>query len=130
MKRGAPGDPESTGQTLTLNATNDWSGSFTGLDKYTSRYDNDEYEYSIAENPVDSYETEIVGDAGSGYTITNTLAGTREITVTKEWKDGNGAKSQRSTFFPRGVGIVLKDKNTGDEVADQKNFLKKIQKIA
>lgn len=81
-------------QQQTLSATGDnseWTEddltyTFTGLDKYD---DNGALiNYTVAEDEVTNYGTEITGTAAAGYTITNTLdAGTTSVTVTKVWVD-------------------------------------------
>ena len=78
----------------TLSATGDngeWTEddltyTFTGQDKYD---DNGALiNYTVAEDEVANYGTEITGTAAAGYTITNTLdAGTTSVTVTKVWVD-------------------------------------------
>ncbi len=60
---------EATGDTLILSADNNWTGSFTELDEYTDGVKN---EYTVKEDAVEGYATEITGDAESGYVITNT----------------------------------------------------------
>lgn len=61
-------DGDDTGKTLVLDAANDWTGIFTGLDKSKAGQD---IEYTIEEVSVDGYTTDITGNAASGFTITN-----------------------------------------------------------
>ena len=57
-------------KTLTLNAGNNWSGSFDNLDEYEGDI---EIVYTIAEVEVpEGYESVITGDAETGFTVTNT----------------------------------------------------------
>ena len=63
------GDGEGTGEALTLTAQDDWQGSFVDV----PRYDGDaEIVYTVQEDAIADYETEISGEAASGFTVTNT----------------------------------------------------------
>ena len=74
-----------TGETLILSAGNNWTGSFTDLDKY---YAGQEIVYTVAEVAVDGYNTVITGDQATGFRITNShTPATVEVTGTKTWKD-------------------------------------------
>ena len=84
---------EATGKTLTLSADNNWTGSFTDLDKFEAGV---EIKYTVAEISVEGYETEITGDAAAGYIITNTH--TPEVTAvsgSKTWFDNNNQDGKR-----------------------------------
>ncbi len=61
-----------TGDTLILSEDNNWQGSFMGLD--IEDEDGNTFEYSILEILVEDYDSEITGNATSGYVVTNTLA--------------------------------------------------------
>lgn len=63
----ADGTP--TGDTLTLNKENQWSGSFTGLAK---EKDSKEVTYTVREKEVEGYKAAISGNADTGFTVTNT----------------------------------------------------------
>ena len=58
-----------TGQTLSLTADGDWQGAFEGLPKYS---DGKPIAYSITEDEVEGYVSEISGDADAGFVVTNT----------------------------------------------------------
>ncbi len=65
-------DGVETGQTLTLNEGNSWTGSFTGLDKYNTS--GAEVVYTVAEitdEALKYYLPKISGSAEEGYTILN-----------------------------------------------------------
>ena len=64
----------------------DLTYTFTGLKKYD---DNGALiHYTVTEDEVANYGTNITGTAATGYTITNTLdAGTTSVTVSKVWVD-------------------------------------------
>ena len=62
-------DGAGTGRTLTLSADNGWGDSFDDLAKYAG---GTEVAYTVTEDPVGGYSTEVTGDAASGFTVTNT----------------------------------------------------------
>ena len=82
-----------TGKTLTLDANNSWSGSFTGLDEYTN---GSRIHYTIEEVTVAGYTVAITGSAAAGYTVTNSR-GTDKTTVSgsKTWNDANNQDGKR-----------------------------------
>ena len=61
-------DGKDTGKTLTLNADNQWTGSFTELEKYA---DGKLVAYTVQEEAVDGYNTVITGSMEKGFTVTN-----------------------------------------------------------
>lgn len=63
-------DGVDTGKTVTLSDSNSWTDTFSGLDKYKT--DGTEIVYSVKEDEVSGYTSEITGDATTGFTITNT----------------------------------------------------------
>ena len=63
-------DGTDTGKTVTLSDANSWTDSFSGLDKYNA--DGTEIVYSVKEDEVSGYTSEVTGDAITGFTITNT----------------------------------------------------------
>jgi hypothetical protein len=73
----------------TLNADNDWSYTFTGLDQADSNGNN--ITYTLTEDTIDGYSSEVTGDADSGFTVTNTKK--ISIPVTKEWIGGTGSSA-------------------------------------
>jgi len=84
---------EATNQTLTLRANNNWTGTFTGLDEYT---DGELNVYTVQEVSVEGYTSVIIGDAATGYVITNThVAETFEISGSKTWVDDDNASDTR-----------------------------------
>ena len=62
-------DGVDTGKTLTLDAAGNWTGSFTDLPKYK---DGAEIAYTVKEDAVEGYTSEVTGDAATGFTVTNT----------------------------------------------------------
>ena len=92
---------EATGKTLVLNAENNWTGSFTELDKYEN---GEVLAYTVEEVTVEGYETVITGTQTDGYTITNTYTPeTVEVAGTKTWDDNNDQDGKR----PESITINL-----------------------
>lgn len=87
-----------TDKTLELSSSNRWSGAFEGLAKRSA--DGKEIDYTIKETLVDYYESEIVGSASDGFTITNShqLLYTSR-TVNKIWDDGNDVDGLRAPLL-------------------------------
>ncbi len=92
---------------LVLNASNNWTNSFTGLDKYK---DGNEITYTVSEVTVDNYTATITGDQTSGYTITNTHENEKtEVKVSKVWVDNNnqdGIRPEEITVYLYADGAV------------------------
>ena len=63
-------DGTDTGKTVTLSDANSWTDTFSGLDKYKA--DGTEIVYTVKEDEVSGYTSEVTGDATTGFTITNT----------------------------------------------------------
>jgi len=59
-----------TGTTLTLDDSNNWTGSFSNIRKYDQS--GKEIQYTVTEDAVNGYDTTITGDQTTGFTITNT----------------------------------------------------------
>ena len=70
--------------TMKLNEAGGWKGTFSGLPKYDSQT-GEEIAYSLAEEPVDGYDSAVSGDAQSGFTVTNTSSATVDVPVSKKW---------------------------------------------
>lgn len=63
-------DGVDTGQTLVLSEANNWTGSFVGVNLYAA--DNHVIAYTVSEDAIEGYTSEITGDMVNGFTITNT----------------------------------------------------------
>ena len=87
-------------ETVTLTAADNWTHTFTNLDKYAA--DGHEIVYTVDETPVTDYTKAITGDAANGFTITNTITGKVNIPVTKVWI-GPEAASAKVTLYADGV---------------------------
>ena len=59
-----------TGTTLTLDDSNNWTGSFYNVRKYDQS--GTEIQYTVTEDAVNGYDTTITGDQTTGFIITNT----------------------------------------------------------
>lgn len=71
-------------ETITLNAENNWYHKFADLPKYDSK-DGHEIIYTITEDEIEGYTTNISGDVQNGFTVTNTITGTTSVSVNKKW---------------------------------------------
>ena len=87
-------------ETVTLTVADNWTHTFTNLDKYAA--DGHEIVYTVDETPVTDYIKAISGDAANGFTITNTITGKVNIPVTKVWV-GPEATSAKVTLYADGV---------------------------
>ena len=70
-------------ETVTLTAADNWTHTFTNLDKYAN--DGHEIVYTVDETPVAGYAKDISGTAATGFTVKNTNTETINIPVTKTW---------------------------------------------
>ena len=70
-------------ETVTLTATDNWTHTFTNLDKYAA--DGHEIVYTVDETPIAGYAKDISGTAATGFTVKNTNTATINIPVTKTW---------------------------------------------
>ena len=73
-------DGKPTGDSIELSKANGWKGSFEGLAKYSKS--GSEVSYTVAEDAVEGYSSKVSGDAGRGFTVTNTVK-TGELDVSK-----------------------------------------------
>lgn len=96
-------DGVDSGLALTLNAANNWQGSFE-VEKY-DQTDGHVIDYKISEPVYTNYQSVITGSATNGYTVTNTIGGKVSVGVTKEWK---GAKKDSVT-----IKLLANDVETG-----------------
>ena len=88
-------------------ASGNWKYSFTDLPKYE---DGKEIKYTVTENAVSDYTTEI-----TGYNIKNSYTPEEtSVTVTKGWDDANDQDGKR----PKSIKVQLygDDKKVGEEV--------------
>ena len=82
-----------TGKTLTLTKASGWSGKFEDLRVYSEN--GEKIVYTVSEDPVSNYTSEITGDVENGFTITNTNSETTSVSGTKTWNDNNNQDGKR-----------------------------------
>ena len=76
-------DGTDTGKSITLDEAGNWTGTFSSLDKYKA--DGTEIIYTVKEDEVSGYTSEVTGDATTGFAITNTNTEKVDVPVKKEW---------------------------------------------
>ena len=102
-------DGQDTGKTLTLNADNGWSGSFSDLDAYK---EGAAIVYTVEEADVAGYQPQITGSAATGFTITNThTPETITVSGSKTWNEADGRDDRRPD------AITIRLLANGEEVA-------------
>ena len=79
-------DGKDTGKELELTKDGNWSGSFTDLDEYQN---GEKIVYTIQEDKVEGYISEVTGDATRGYVVINTHTPSKPETPNKPKKPGN-----------------------------------------
>ena len=99
---------QETELTLTLNEANNWTGSFTELDKYAN---GQVITYTVKEITVEGYNTVVTGDQTSGYTITNShTPEVVEVAGSKTWDDNDnqdGFRPESITIHLLADGVVI-----------------------
>uniref|UniRef100_UPI0012DF08DD Cna B-type domain-containing protein n=3 Tax=Streptococcus ruminantium TaxID=1917441 RepID=UPI0012DF08DD len=94
-------DDADTGKTATLNASNSWKATFNDLRKFHA--DGKEIKYTIKEDAIENYQSEVTGDMASGFTVTNTNIEKVSVPVTKTWNDNNDQDGKR----PQSITVNL-----------------------
>lgn len=90
-------DGQETRNTIVLSDANNWTASFTGLDKFKA---GEEIKYSVKEVTVNGYESVVTGNMDDGFTITNThTPETISITGLKAWDDADNQDGNRPEFI-------------------------------
>ena len=107
-----------TGSTLTLDDSNNWTGSFTNLRKYDQS--GTEIQYTITEDAVNGYDTTITGDQTTGFTVTNTeqpknVTPPKQNTTTPKTSDNTNIYLYFGMLF---VGTIT----SGDLFAKRKSY--------
>ena len=97
---------QKTGNTVTLNAENNWADTFDNLPAYE---DGEKIIYTIEEITVDGYNVQITTNGENNFTITNThTPEVTEITAKKQWNDNNNQDGVR----PENVEFEIYKNNT------------------
>ena len=101
-----------TGKTLTLLEANNWTDSFTDLDEYQA---GEKIKYTVKETVLENgYYSEVIGDASTGYTITNTREPEKtSVEGSKTWDDYDNQDGKR----PESITITLL--GNGEEIASK-----------
>ena len=109
---------DAQGEEVTLDGTNNWTYTWTGLD---AKKDGQDIVYTVKENgEVTGYTSEISGDAQTGFVITNTHK--TEITSVegkKVWDDTNNQDGKRPEsikvrLLANGTEVATKDVTAAD----------------
>ena len=95
-----------TGTTLTLDDSNNWTGSFANVRKYDQN--GTEIQYTVTEDAVNGYDTAITGDQTTGFTITNTeqpknVTPPKQNTTTPKTSDNTNSYLYFGMLF---IGII------------------------
>ena len=103
-------DGTDTGKSITLDEAGNWTGTFSSLDKYKA--DGTEIIYSVKEDEVSGYTSEVTGDATTGFTITNTevphdTPKPKEDTPKKSGKKSGGVTPYTGDSNATGIAIAL-----------------------
>ena len=107
-------DGKETGKTVTLSAANNWSHTWTKLDKKANGNDID---YTVTENAVAEYTANITkaADGTFTYTVTNThKIEETEVKVLKVWEDADDQDGYRPDDVT--VNLLADGKTTGKTV--------------
>lgn len=86
----------------TITAQENWEWTFTNLPKKNAN--GNDIVYTIEELSVDGYKTNIAGDVKNGFTVTNTLKPTVEVTAKKVWV----GDANRTDARPASIEFILK----------------------
>ncbi|WP_314793714.1 Cna B-type domain-containing protein, partial [Eggerthia catenaformis] len=77
-----------------LNKGNGWQYTFTNLKKYKNGH---EIKYTIKEDPIENYKSEITGNEIKGFIVKNTNTEKVSVKGTKTWDDANNQDGKRPT---------------------------------
>ena len=81
------------GKSITLPQNNQWSYTWTNLPEKSG---GQTITYTVSEETVEEYSSNVSGNAASGFTITNShTTATTSVSVTKVWSDGNNQDGKR-----------------------------------
>lgn len=104
-------DGQSTDQSLTLNESNRWKGTFENLAEYEN---GKKINYTVQETPVSGYASATTGSASEGFTITNSYTPeTITISGSKTWNDNNNQDGKRP------ASITIRLYANGTELTDK-----------
>lgn len=107
-----------TSAVVTPDDNGDWNYTFEDLPKYNAN--GETTEYTVSEESVSHYTTEVTGDAADGFIITNShTPGKTQISVSKKWDDENNADQLRPAQIE--VKLVADGTDTGKKMVLNEN---------
>ena len=89
-------DNKDTDKKLILSEMTLWKGEFKDLYKY-DKVDGHKIVYTIKEDPIENYKSEISGDATKGFIVKNTNTEKISVKGEKTWDDNNDQDGKRPT---------------------------------
>lgn len=117
--------------TVTLNDANKWSYTFEKLPRYSIE---GEIQYTVEEEPVEGYETQVTGSIAEGYVITNTLVPDKTILSGFVWEDkdaiDNDAERKGNGKYDEGENRVQNVKIELYEIVTEDAGTVKSKKVA
>ena len=106
------GGQKSEVENRTLTEADQWATEFTNLNKYEK---GQEVVYSLEEDAVPHYQSQVTGNAADGFVVTNTYKPeTIKISGQKKWEDAENQDGKR----PNAVKVKILN---GDTVVDEQN---------
>ncbi|WP_418968509.1 Cna B-type domain-containing protein [Alloscardovia omnicolens] len=112
-------DGKDTGKTVKLDKAGKWEGSFKNLPKYNA--DGSKIVYTVSEDPIKNYSSQITGDAVKGFTITNMNTEKVSVGLAKKWDDKNNQDGKRPTSVT--AHLLADGKDTGKSIKlDESNM--------
>ena len=87
---------------VTLNEQNNWKHTFTNLNKYKDD-GKTEIKYTVEEEKINGYDTEIKENSKNDFTITNKNNEKVKIPVEKKWEDNNNQDGKRVKELERRI---------------------------
>ena len=109
-------------QKVELSAANNWKHEFENLPKYNA--DGSEIKYTVKEDAVENYDTDITGNAKDGFKIKNTNVEKTKISVNKTWV---GPKADKAVIKLLADGVE-KERVTLSEANNWKHTFENLPK--
>lgn len=104
-------DGKDTGKELELTKDGNWSGSFTDLDEYKK---GQKIEYTVKEEKVKGYTSEVTGDMMTGYVITNTSNTSKTPSIPGTSNTPNTPDGSNTANIYKAANKKIKPVKTGD----------------
>lgn len=101
-----------TDKTVVLSTVNQWTGTFTDLDKKDG--EGNEITYTVKENSVDGYTSSVTGTAADGFVLKNSHTPEKmAVSGSKTWNDSNDNDGKRPD------SITVRLHKDGQEIASK-----------